>query len=194
MPTCAATSPATRSADRNDASQTTNTPSGKRADEVGGDSERQRGLPHSARAGHRRQRDGRDALGDLGDLAVPPHQPTRANGGAVSAHQRTFRRCASPPDAISEVSQAPPASATAATAATLRGERSRRETRPLGSHRSARASTRTTSAAVTEHWARDARHRDVTRLLIVYPIQRQNGTRVRTKRDPVAAVSWRCPI
>ena len=34
MPTCAATSPATRSADRNDASQTTNTPSGKCADEA----------------------------------------------------------------------------------------------------------------------------------------------------------------
>src|SRR5690348_1848859 len=34
MPTCAATSPATRSADRNDASQTTNTPSGKFADEA----------------------------------------------------------------------------------------------------------------------------------------------------------------
>ena len=34
MPTCAATSPATRSADRNDASQTTNTPSGKCADEL----------------------------------------------------------------------------------------------------------------------------------------------------------------
>ncbi len=34
MPTCAATSPATRSADRNAASQTTNTPSGKCADEA----------------------------------------------------------------------------------------------------------------------------------------------------------------
>lgn len=34
MPTCAATSPVTRSADRNDASQTTNTPSGKCAAEA----------------------------------------------------------------------------------------------------------------------------------------------------------------
>src|SRR4029077_13819910 len=34
MPTCAATSPTTRSAERNDASQTTNTPPGKCADEA----------------------------------------------------------------------------------------------------------------------------------------------------------------
>ena len=90
MPTWAATSPATRSADRNEASQTTNTPSGNRADDAAA----------TARA---------SAV-----LPTPPGPVTVVNGtdatiSATSAISRSLPT--SPPVLTTEVSQTAPADA-----------------------------------------------------------------------------------
>ena len=63
-----------RSADRNDASQTTNTPSGKCADDAAATASATAVLPTPPGPVTVVNDDRRDALGDLGDLAVPPDQ------------------------------------------------------------------------------------------------------------------------